>query len=373
MAGIYVHIPFCKKACHYCNFHFSTSLGLQSEVVNAICREIELHKNYLDNEPLSTIYFGGGTPSLLKSTELESIFDAIHKSFDIEKDPEITLEANPDDLHQDKIKDLFNLGVNRLSIGIQSFYDIDLKWMNRSHNSIQAHEAIYNSQEIGIDDISVDLIFGSPTTTMEMWQKNLELAAAYHVNHLSCYSLTVEEKTALYSMIKKNKTKSPNEELAALQFQYTVEYLRSQKYKHYEISNYAKNGKISRHNTNYWMQEKYLGIGPSAHSYNNLSRQWNVSNNKKYVDAIHQNIIPCEIETLSKKEKFNEYLMTGLRTVWGCDSKKLQDIDKELFSDFLVSVKPMLEELISFQNGNYTLKDSSKLIADSIIAELFIN
>jgi len=359
MAGIYVHIPFCKKACHYCNFHFSTSLGLKDSLVKAILKEIDMRRDYLDNKAVNTIYFGGGTPSILDKRQLHSIIKAIYKNFEVSDKAEITLEANPDDLSKEKIKALLDVGINRLSIGVQSFHDQDLKWMNRSHNSQQSLECILIAQEQGIENISIDLIFGSPTTTTKEWIANLTKAIELNIPHLSCYGLTVEKNTALEHMITSGITQPPDSTIEAEQFKLCMSLLAAERY--------------AIHNTNYWSQISYLGIGPSAHSYNIESRSWNIAHNKKYIDSINNNILPSTIEILTNTINYNEYVMTGLRTKWGCSINTIREKYPQFAATFLHECKTLLaQDKLIKKDNQYILTDSGKLIADSIISQLFV-
>lgn len=373
MAGIYVHIPFCKQACHYCNFHFSTSLGLMDELVASLVNEISLQKDYLNNAKIKTIYFGGGTPSILAARHINKLLETIYKHHTIAESVELTLEANPDDLSKEKLTALSQIGVNRLSIGIQSFFDKDLEWMNRSHNAGEAKSCIQFAQEVGITDLSIDLIFGSETTTMEMWKENLEQTIQLDIPHVSCYGLTVEKGTALAHFIQSGKMKNLDNNLGAEQFEFTTQFLTGQAYEHYEISNYAKDQRYSKHNTNYWRQIPYLGIGPAAHSYNGNSRQWNVNNNKKYITALNDNQLPSNMEVLSSTDKFNEYIMTGLRTMWGCDVKQLD----ALVPDWRAILDEELSQNIEtgnlhIDNKKVYLSNAGKLIADKVMGQLFI-
>ncbi len=372
MSGIYLHIPFCKKACHYCNFHFSTSLKLKHELIDALCREIGLRADYLGERTLSSIYFGGGTPSFLDKTDLEHIWDALHKHFAWDKDIEITLEANPDDLNYNKVKMLRDMGINRLSIGVQSFFDTDLQWMNRAHNEKEAVTAILNAQEAGITNLTIDLIYGSPYTTHSMWQKNIFKAMDMGIQHISAYCLTVEERTALHHMIKKGSFKPLNSESATEQFTYLMDTLTGNGYEHYEISNFAKPGFRAVHNTNYWQGVKYLGIGPAAHSYNGSSRSWNIANNKKYTDAITNGKLPQETEIITPAMKYNEYIMTGLRTVWGVETAYISNLGQAFLDDFLTNIeKHLISGDVMHHNNQYYLSRSGKYFADRIAMDLF--
>jgi oxygen-independent coproporphyrinogen III oxidase len=372
MAGIYIHIPFCKQACHYCNFHFSTSMNNKDEMVTAIIKEIGMRKSYLGEARVDTIYFGGGTPSVLSSQELESIIAACYNQFQIAGGIEMTLEANPDDLTAQKTKELHSLGINRLSIGIQSFHENDIRWMNRSHNADQSFRSIEHSYNAGIDNFSIDLIFGSPTTSDEQWLNNLSLAHGFGIKHLSCYGLTVEEDTALHHFIKTKKIKPLSDISISQQFQLTIDALKSYGYDHYEISNHALPGYISQHNTNYWKRVPYLGIGPSAHSYNGVERSWNIANNVKYMSHIKENKLPCTNETLSSKDNYNEYIMTGLRTKWGCDINYIAKIGLEYKTHFIKENQIFVDNGdIICQGNNYILNSRAWVISDSIISDLF--
>ena len=317
MAGIYIHIPFCKQACVYCNFHFSTSMQLKNDFLQALLKEMNTRKDYLQGESIETIYFGGGTPSLLSPSELESILNGISKNFSIDSTSEITLEANPDDISKVNTDAWKQLGVNRLSLGVQSFYEEDLKWMNRAHTAQQSAESIELIKRAGFSNFTIDLIYGTPTLTDERWRSNVERATQAEIPHLSCYALTVEPKTALDNFIRAGRLQDVNTDDQARQFLLLIEWLESSGYEHYEISNFAKPGKRSHHNTSYWQQKKYLGLGPSAHSFNGISRQWNISNNSLYISSILKSLPAFEIEQLTPIHRLNEYIMTSLRTAEG--------------------------------------------------------
>lgn len=366
---LYLHIPFCKKACHYCNFHFSTSMKYKTEMVEAICKEIELRKDYLDNKVLETVYFGGGTPSVLEVEEIEQIFETITKYFTIKEGAEITLEANPDDLTIEKLKALKQTPINRLSIGIQSFVEEDLVWMNRAHNANEAYDCIKNAKKMGFENLTIDLIYGTPTLSNALWQKNLETIFELDIPHLSCYCLTVEPNTALDHFVQKGKKQAVNEEQAAQQFEYLMEVVKAKGYEHYEISNFAKPPYYAQHNTNYWRGKKYLGVGPAAHSFNGESRQWNIANNAKYIKAIQAKVPAFEIEYLNKNEQYNEYILTALRTMWGVDNDKLKGLNQlEYFKKMAI---PYLENgtMLPTKEG-FHLTNKGRLLADNIISEL---
>ncbi|MFT5910508.1 MAG: oxygen-independent coproporphyrinogen-3 oxidase, partial [Paraglaciecola sp.] len=364
MAGIYLHIPFCKQACHYCNFHFSTSLQRKSEMVDSVLKELVLQKDYLQGETIETIYFGGGTPSLLSPKELNLIFEKINQHYILGNDIEITLEANPDDLTAQKLATLASSPVNRLSIGIQSFFEKDLKFMNRAHNAEEAKVCVQNAKNAGFDNLTVDLIYGSPTTSMANWRTNLQTVFDLKISHISCYCLTVEPKTALDHFVKTGKAEPVDEEQAAQQFDILVDEMEKHGYDHYEISNFAFPDCYSKHNSSYWLGEKYLGIGPSAHSFNGISRQWNVANNAKYMTALAEGNLSFEKETLTPTQQYDEYVMTSLRTIWGCELQRLAGFDKKFESYFLKNVRPFLKDEVVFEkNGFYFLTKKGKLLA----------
>lgn len=369
MPGIYLHIPFCKQACHYCNFHFSTSLKYKGELVQAMLRELELRKDYLVEKELDSIYFGGGTPSLLTEAELMLFFENIGKYFTLKPGAEITLEANPDDLTPEKVQSLRHTPVNRLSIGIQSFHEEDLRFFNRAHSASQARACLARALDAGFTDLTIDLIYGSPTTTDERWAENLNLAFSYDIPHISCYALTVEERTALAHFIKTGKTPAVEEDKAARQYEYLLAAMRAHGYIQYEISNFAKPGRFAIHNSNYWRGEPYLGLGPSAHSFNGESRQWNVANNPKYI-RLDSGLF--EIEQLTPVDRYNEYVMTGLRTIWGVELSRLRHIGPEFESYFLQNVQVFIDEGKAERiEDTVLLTDAGKFLADGIAAELF--
>lgn len=374
MAGVYIHIPFCRKACHYCDFHFSTSLKEKDALVDSLCEEIELRKDYLKDKNISTIYFGGGTPSLLEEDDIKKILDKVSKHFTLAPDTEITLEANPDDLSKEKLKALKNAGINRLSIGIQSFYDEDLILMNRTHNAKQAVSAVKDAQDTGFSNISIDLIYGLPNLSMQRWQHNLQQAFELQVPHLSAYSLTVEQRTALNHMVKEGKVVLPEEFLVVEQFTMLMETAEKNGFVHYEISNFSKKGMESKHNSSYWKNEHYLGVGPSAHSFDGISRQWNISNNAIYIKKIKSGEDWFEKEELTEADRYNEYIMTRLRTIWGIN---LDFVKKNFGEEKLDSFVKQLQPFISsgdLQHGeeNVFLTRKGKLLADKIASDLFI-
>ncbi|GAB3916585.1 radical SAM family heme chaperone HemW [Larkinella terrae] len=377
---LYVHIPFCKQACHYCDFHFSTSLKQKTALVDALCREIELQRDYLPNRHLETIYLGGGTPSLLTEAELAQLFETIHRFYTVSPDAEITLEANPDDLigsSADPTTPLrvFRNYVNRLSIGIQSFHEENLRMMNRAHSASEAESCVRLAQENGFDNLTIDLIYGIPAENHRTWQADLAKAMALNVPHVSAYCLTIEPGTVFGNWLKKGRLQAADDEFAAEQFTMLVQTLAENGYEQYEISNFAKPGREARHNSSYWKRRPYLGIGPSAHSFNGPSRQFNVANNSQYIRAIEKGEVPGTIEELSRADQVNDYLLTGIRTKWGCD---LRELTKLVGADFQVLRRTELQKLqeqgwLSLENYVLTLTPTGKLFADRVAAELFVD
>jgi oxygen-independent coproporphyrinogen-3 oxidase len=373
MAGIYIHIPFCRQACHYCNFYFSVSTSLKGDLVKAIVKEIELSKDYLNGETIETIYFGGGTPSLLEVDEIKLILDAINHNHPNIQLQEMTLEANPDDLTNEKIAALAALksfGLNRLSVGVQSFHDADLVYMNRAHSAHEASDAIKKIQDAGFEDITIDLIYGTPTMPDNKWIANLHTAFSLHIPHISSYALTVEPKTSLAKHIRSGRSQPVNEEQSAKQFDLLMLLMAQNGYEQYEISNFARPGRYAIHNTNYWRGKKYLGLGPSAHSYNGQSRKWNVANNRSYIKSIYESIIPAEIEHLTTAQHTNEYIMTSLRTMWGCDIEQLQAASHRL--QVMANLKGIDRSLYTLEDQVLKLTRSGRYFADRIAGELFV-
>jgi oxygen-independent coproporphyrinogen-3 oxidase len=372
MAGIYIHIPFCKQACHYCDFHFSTSLKYKDELLQALIKEIKLQKDYLAGETIETIYFGGGTPSLLSESEVALIINTITGIHTVATDAEITLEANPDDLDKAKLQSLRHTPINRFSIGLQSFFDDDLQWMNRVHRAAEAEASVKRAQDMGFENLTVDLIYGYPLLTDQKWKFNLDKVFELGVPHISAYSMTVEPQTALASFIRKKKQPAMNDEQSATQFVYMTDAMLLNGFEHYEISNFCKPGFYSRHNSNYWKGVKYLGIGPSAHSYNGEVRQWNIANNTKYIEAIITDKLPAELEVLTEADRLNEYIMTSLRTSWGLDLDKLNTIAAASADQLLIAAdKYFNKEWITKNNNIIYLTQKGKLYADHIASELF--
>lgn len=384
MAGIYIHIPFCKQACHYCDFHFSTSLKNKDALLHALNKEIELQKEYLNPylDGVRTIYLGGGTPSLLSEKELMNIFDALHQHYKISADAEITLEANPDDLSIQKLKELKNTPINRLSIGIQSFFDEDLKLMNRAHNSKEALRVVKDAQDKGFENITIDLIYGIPTLSDNNWKYNLQTAFDLEVKHISAYCLTVEPKTALAHLVKEGKINNVDEQKSAKQFEIMLDEMRKNNFEQYEISNFCKDNFYSKHNSNYWLKQPYLGLGPSAHSFNGTSRKWNVSNNALYIQSFATQVGSATapplggggLETLTTSQQYNEYILTTLRTMWGSN---LATITSDFGNDYLLyclkeAEKYILSEDIKKESNKLFLTDKGKLIADKIASDFFM-
>jgi oxygen-independent coproporphyrinogen-3 oxidase len=372
MAGIYIHIPFCKQACHYCDFHFSTSPKYKDEMVQALIHEITLQKNYLNGESIQTIYFGGGTPSVLSADEIISIINTITQIHTVTSDAEITLEANPDDLDRQKINAFRHTPVNRFSIGIQSFFDDDLQWMNRVHRAAEAEASVKRAQDAGFENITVDLIYGYPLLTDVKWKHNLNKVFELGIPHVSAYSMTVEPQTALAAFISKKKQPPMNGGQSANQFNMMLDAMQSNGFEQYEISNFCKPGQYSRHNSNYWRGVQYLGIGPSAHSFNGDTRQWNIANNAKYIKSLTENTIPAEIEVLTETNRLNEYIMTSLRTVWGLDLDKLNTIAPGASTEVLKAAREYFDNGSIAQNDNIiTLTAQGKLYADNVASGLF--
>ncbi len=375
MAGIYIHVPFCKQACHYCNFHFSTNLALQNDFTASLLKEIELRVAYLNHETVETIYFGGGTPSLLPVSAFGQILESIYNRFTISPKPEITLESNPDDMQPDRLRAWKQAGINRLSIGVQSFFSEDLSWMNRAHDAEQAFRSVEEAKSAGFDNISLDLIYGLPGLTDENWGKNLQVAISLEPVHLSCYALTVEPKTALFKMIQLKKATDVQPEKQVSQFLTGIRELEAAGYEHYEISSFAKPGKRSRHNSAYWQSKKYLGLGPSAHSFDGISRQWNISNNAGYIKSLMAGRLNYESENLSLRDTLNEYIMTSLRTMEGLDLQHVSDNfgkEKGKLLENKTSVYIRSNQM-ERSNEKLVLTKNGKLFADGIAAALFFD
>ncbi|WP_299065706.1 radical SAM family heme chaperone HemW [uncultured Polaribacter sp.] len=372
MAGIYIHIPFCKQACFYCDFHFSTSLKKKEEMLFCLKKEIELRKEELNSEKIETIYFGGGTPSVLNTAEINDLINTVYNHFKVVENPEVTLEANPDDLSEEKIIELSKTVINRLSIGVQSFFEKDLKLMNRAHNASEAKKCLEIATKY-FENISVDLIYGIPDCTNKEWEENIKTVLSFGIPHISSYALTVEPKTALASLIEKGKIKNVDDVKAEEQFQILTKTLKKEGFIHYELSNFGKESYFSKNNSSYWLGKSYLGIGPSAHSFNGKERSWNVRNNSNYIKSILEDKLPIERETLSVTDRYNEYVMTGLRTVWGVSLLK---INKDFGDDYLnylekLSKKFIIEDLLYIENETLKTTQKGKFLADGIASDLF--
>ena len=373
MAGVYLHIPFCHKACHYCDFHFVTHLRDKPQLVEALKKELELQRDFFGSDRVETIYFGGGTPSLLSEPELRELIDNVFEIYDVIEEPEITLEANPDDLTDEKLQQLKKAGVNRLSIGVQSFFDEHLKWMNRTHSAQEAENALKRAQDYGLSNITLDLIYGLPRLSMEQWQENVQKTIALDIPHISAYNLTVEPGTPLAYQVKKNRVQIPQDEKVLAQFTYLMDELESNDYIHYEISNFAREGEYSKHNSSYWLGKKYLGVGPSAHGYDGSDRYYNPADNKLYLEKIGKHELPAEWENTTNQDKLNDYILTRLRTIWGLDSSfvKKHFGSKEM-NRILKEVKPFLNrQEVEHKAGILTLTRKGKFVADHIAASLF--
>ncbi|CAN5884682.1 radical SAM family heme chaperone HemW [soil metagenome] len=374
MSGIYLHIPFCKQACHYCDFHFSTSMRNKDAIVAAICREAVLRQDYLGQEPVGTVYFGGGTPSLLSQAELLQIFETLHHYYPILPDAEITLEANPDDLMPAKLRELQATPVNRLSIGLQSFHDPHLRLMNRAHTAGESLTSVQEAQQAGFSNITVDLIYGIPAPDHSLWLRDLDQLFRLEVQHVSCYALTIEPQTVFGHRTRKGTFTPGEEEFVARQFEILTERMREEGFGQYEISNFCRPGFESRHNGNYWRQVPYLGLGPSAHSFRGASRQYNVASNARYLQALQQDQIPATVEELTPEDQANEYVMTTLRTSWGCD---LRVVRERYGLDLAATQAPYLRDLaerglLRREEEVLYLTDPGKLLADQIALDLFV-
>lgn len=373
MAGIYIHIPFCKQACHYCNFHFSTSLRLKNDLLGALHRELELRASFLDDKTVESVYFGGGTPSLLEAEELKRLLETIDSLYDRSQQCEMTIEANPDDLTVEKATAFVDAGLNRMSLGVQSFRDDDLEYMNRVHSAADARRAV----DIAVDafpSVSIDLIYGTPTLSHDHWKGNLATASSTGIQHVSAYALTVEEKTALHKFISKGERPAPDETQTAQQYEMLLDDMPKAGFEQYEISNFAKPGFISRHNSSYWRGQHYLGIGPSAHSFNGHTRSWNVANNALYVKRMNEGSATDASEVLSSSMRANELIMTGLRTKWGCPKKDVRELlDESQYEGFSSEVNKLrARELIEEQGERLLLTRKGKLLGDWVISQLFV-
>jgi putative oxygen-independent coproporphyrinogen III oxidase len=374
MAGIYLHIPFCRQKCHYCNFYSTVSVKYHDSFIDVLKKEIISRKDYLEDQEVSTIYFGGGTPSMLTINDISVIINLLYSTFNVSDIAEITFEANPDDISKEKLYDLKKYTpINRFSMGIQSFFDDDLHYLNRVHNSNQAKKSIELVNSAGYNNLTIDLIYGIPTLTDEKWRKNLDIFFDFEIPHLSSYSLTVESKTALDTLIKNNKLPNISESQSIGHFNILLDQMTRKRYSHYEISNFALEGYYSKHNSNYWLGGHYLGLGPSAHSYNGKSRQWNIKSIKNYCDSVDISKIIDEKEILSTDQMYNEYILTSLRTSWGCDSEHIANVFGTLYKlHFISGMENYIKEDKIIKSGNvYTLTNKGKLFADGISSVLF--
>lgn len=374
MAGLYVHIPYCKKACHYCDFHFTQNLKQADEMVDAICEELKLQFDFLGREPISTVYFGGGTPSLLNENQLKRLMRVIKFEHDLNSNPEITLEANPDDLSHEKLDMFYQNGINRLSIGVQTFHDPHLKWMNRVHRSEQALDTFYAARKAGFENISLDLMYALPHDSHELWLEDLKQIIRLRPEHISSYCLTIEPKTAFGRWVEQEKMPDVDEDYAADQFEILLQVMAKHGFEQYEISNFAQPGYESQHNSNYWKQEKFLGVGPGAHSFDGVNKQANVRNNAKYLRNIQEGQIPFEVMKMTTEDRLNEYILTSLRTKWGCDLELLRSkYEVDLLQRYEVYLTDLLNRgMIDIEDDFITLTNNGKLLADKIAADLFV-
>ena len=374
MAGIYIHIPYCKQQCTYCNFHFRIAQKDKLEMLKSMHKEIKERKDYLNGKEVSSIYFGGGTPSILSISEIKHLIQTIYTLYSVNEDAEITVECNPDDLTGPKLSSYKKIGVNRLSIGVQSFADADLKFMNRSHNAKETIKSIELAKKVGFENITIDLIYGLPNQTLKQWRKNLDIMFSLGIQHFSAYALTIEEKTALYHLVKNEKVKVLSDKKTISQFNLLQVKAKEQGFIHYEISNFGKEGYFSKHNTAYWTGNHYLGIGPSAHSFNGTSRRWNISSNKKYIEGVLANSSYSETENLTNEQQYNEYIFTSLRTIWGIDKTTiLKRYGDEIALHFLEEIRKWeAKKYIVAVSNIYTLTSKGKVFADAIASDLFI-
>jgi len=373
LAGIYIHIPFCKQACFYCDFHFSTSLQKKDEMINSLIRELQIRKNELQNTPIETIYFGGGTPSVLSVDEIQLLMNAIYDTYPVIENPEVTLEANPDDLTEEKISAFSMSPINRLSIGVQSFFEKDLILMNRAHNSQEAKNCLSIATQY-FKNISVDLIYGIPNCTNQEWLENIRMALSFGISHISSYALTVEPKTALESLIKKGKIEMTSDQVAQEQFHLLTDELEKHHFVHYELSNFGKENYFSKNNTAYWLGKSYLGFGPSAHSFDGKKRSWNIRNNVTYIKSLQADQLPIEREVLTKTDQYNEYIMTGLRTIWGVSLQKIEQNFGKNYRTYLQnqSKKYIQQDLLYFEDKILKTTKKGKFLVDGIASDLFM-
>jgi len=373
LAGIYIHIPFCKQACFYCDFHFSTSLQKKDEMINSLIRELQIRKNELQNTPIETIYFGGGTPSVLSVDEIQLLMNAVYDTYPVIENPEVTLEANPDDLTEEKIRAFSMSPINRLSIGVQSFFEKDLTLMNRAHNSQEAKNCLSIATQY-FKNISVDLIYGIPNCTNQEWLENIRMALSFGISHISSYALTVEPKTALESLIKKGKIEMTSDQVAQEQFHLLTDELEKHHFVHYELSNFGKENYFSKNNTAYWLGKSYLGFGPSAHSFDGKKRSWNIRNNITYIKSLQADQLPIEREVLTKTDQYNEYIMTGLRTIWGVSLQQIEQNFGKNYRTYLQNQckKYIQQDLLYFEDKILKTTKKGKFLVDGIASDLFM-
>jgi oxygen-independent coproporphyrinogen III oxidase len=375
MAGIYIHIPFCKQACYYCDFHFSTNTRLKAPMLQAIAQELRMRKKYMGAVQVQSIYLGGGTPSLLEAAALATLLTHVAQNFSLSSNMEITLEANPDDITLTKLRTLRAVGINRLSIGIQSFQDSVLCYLNRVHDSQKAIASVEIARRAGFDNLSIDLMYAIPGASQAMWEANLATALQLQPEHIAAYCLTIEQNTVFGHWNKRGRLKAVEEEEAARQFETLVEVLTTHHYEHYEVSNFTQPGYYAQHNTNYWKQGPYLGVGPGAHSYDGVTRQYNVAHNQRYIDSLHRGVVPCTVEVLTRKDHINEYIMTSLRTQWGCDMAWLTaQHDYVLEQTKSTYLEQLIDhELAVMNDQKLLLTRQGKLLADQIAMDLFVD
>ena len=374
MAGIYIHIPYCKKLCFYCDFYHLISVNDNTSYINALVKEVSLRKEYLSGEKVSTIYLGGGTPSVFSVKEIEIILNSIYKAFDVTEDCEITIELNPDDINPGYLADLKNLKINRISLGIQSWKDPDLKMLNRRHDSAQAVFALNETLNAGFENVTIDLIYGIPGMSLHEWESNLDFSFSFGIKHLSAYHLTIEKGTVFGKMLEKGLISEIDEDESVAQFNLLIEKAESAGFIHYEISNFGKPGYFSIHNTNYWKQVNYLGLGPSAHSFNGYSRQWNVRDLKGYIKALTTGKSFFESEDLDTRTRFNEYIMTSLRTMWGIDLEYVEQMFEKEGYDYVMNLSGKFKNygLMRQEQKSLVLTNQGKLISDNIISEFIM-
>jgi oxygen-independent coproporphyrinogen-3 oxidase len=374
MAGIYLHIPFCKKLCFYCDFYHVISVDDNSAFIDALLKEASLRKDYLGNETISTIYLGGGTPSVFSVRELETILNHINKQFNVDSDAEITIELNPDDVQKTYLKGLKENNINRISLGIQSWRDTDLKRLNRRHDSAQAIFALNETLNAGFENVTIDLIYGIPGMSYKEWESNLDFSLSFDIKHLSAYHLTFEPGTVFGKMLEKGVISEVDEDDSAAQFNILIEKTGAAGFIHYEISNFGKPGFFSVHNSNYWKQISYIGLGPSAHSFNGYSRQWNIRDLKGYVKALNTGKPFFEREELDTKTQFNEYVMTSLRTMWGIDLEYVETMFEKEGYDYVINLAGKFKDygLMKQEKNSLILTNQGKLISDNIISEFMM-